>query len=254
MAKIRDLALFDVPKIKKLMSFVNADINTFFDGLIIPYPLNLPLKLLPMRFKFLPESYVLTDKNKILACVNVKNFHRNYKKWEISRLLMSENPYETGLLLLQYVITKFAAKGIHTFLATIDESQVDLINLFTNGAGFRQCSRQQLWKCTNINTQNNTLIGLCVRPFKNSDANKVAELFNESILPHFRPSLSRSKREFYEPHLNILSHSSEFRYNTFKPSISNSYSSYSSGSFHIVKTTAPSMYSLFSLSILGIFS
>ena len=212
MAKIRDLALFDVPKIKKLMSFVNADINTFFDGLIIPYPLNLPLKLLPMRFKFLPESYVLTDKNKILACVNVKNFHRNYKKWEISRLLMSENPYETGLLLLQYVITKFAAKGIHTFLATIDESQVDLINLFTNGAGFRQCSRQQLWKCTNINTQNNTLIGLCVRPFKNSDANKVAELFNESILPHFRPSLSRSKREFYEPHLNILSHSSEFRY------------------------------------------
>ncbi len=212
MAKIRDLALFDVPKIKKLMSFVNADINTFFDGLIIPYPLNLPLKLLPMRFKFLPESYVLTDKNKILACVNVKNFHHNYKKWEISRLLMSENPYETGLLLLQYVVTKFAAKGIHTFLATIDESQVDLINLFTSGAGFRQCSRQQLWRCSNTDIQSNSLMGLCVRPFKNSDAVKVSELFNESILPHFRPSLSRTKREFYEPHLSAFARSSEFRY------------------------------------------
>ncbi len=212
MAKIRDLALFDVPKIKKLMSFVNADINTFFDGLIIPFPLNLPFKIIPMRFKFLPESYVLTDKNKILACINVKNFHRNYKKWEISKLLMSDNPYETGLLLLQYVITKFAAKGIHTFLATVDETQSELINLFTNGAGFRQCSRQQLWKCINPKVQKPSLNGLRVRPFKNADASKLAELFNDSILPHFRPSLSRSKREFYEPHLNILSHSSEFRY------------------------------------------
>lgn len=212
MAKIRDLELFDVPKIKKLMSFVHADINTFFDGLIIPFPLNLPFKILPTRFKFLPESYVLTDKNKILACINVKNFHRNYKKWEISKLLMSDNPYETGLLLLQYVITKFAAKGIHTFLATIDESQNEIINLFTNGAGFRQCSRQQLWKCTDTKTQTPSLNGLIVRPFKNSDNSKIAELFNESILPHFRPSLSRNKHEFYEPTLNILSHSSEFRY------------------------------------------
>lgn len=212
MAKIRDLALFDVPKIKKLMSFVNADINSFFDGLIVPYPLNLFFKILPMRFKFLPESYVLTDKDKILACISVKNFHRNYKKWEISKFLMSDNPYETGLLLLQYVITKFAAKGIHTFLATIDETQQELINLFVSGAGFRQCSRQQIWRCSNLETDKTKLVGLSVRPFKNSDAQKVAELFNEVILPHFRPSLSRCKREFYEPCLKIFAHSSEFRY------------------------------------------
>ena len=55
MAKIRDLALFDVAKIKQLMSFVNADIHSFFDGLVVPFPLNLPFKLLPMRLKFLPE-------------------------------------------------------------------------------------------------------------------------------------------------------------------------------------------------------
>lgn len=212
MAKIRDLALFDVPQIKKLMSFVNADVSSFFDGLIVPFPLNIPFKALPMRFKFLPESYVLTDKDKILACISLKNFHRNYKKWEITKLLMSENPYETGLLLLQYVITKFAAKGIHTFLATIDDTQTELINLFTNGAGFRQCSRQQLWKYTQSETPKSNLIGLSVRPYKNSDASKLAELFNDLILPHFRPSLSRSKKEFYEPHIQILSHSSEFRY------------------------------------------
>ena len=212
MAKIRDLALFDVAKIKKLMSFVNADIHSFFDGLIIPFPLNLPFKLIPMRFKFLPESYVLTDENKILACISVKSFNKNHRKWEISKFLMSETPYETGLLLLQYVITKFAAKGTHTFLAAIDETQGELINLFVNGAGFRQCSRQQMWKCTNLNQEKTNLFGLNVRPFKNSDAIKVSELFNETILPHFRPSLSKNKSEFYESCLNILPHNSEFRY------------------------------------------
>lgn len=212
MAKIRDLALTDVIQINKLLSFVDAGAHSFFDGITLPYPLNILYKIFPLRLKFLPESYVLSEQKKILACISVKNCRGNHKKWEISKLLMSDNPYEAGLVLIQYAVTKFAAKGVHTFMAALEENQNELIRLFIDGAGFRHCSRQQLWRCTDNSTKNIPLGDLTVRPFKNSDTSAVCELYNEAILPHFRPSLRKNKREFYENIFAGLTHSAQFRY------------------------------------------
>lgn len=212
MAKIRDLALTDISQIKKLLSFVDTGVSSFFDGIILPFPLNFLYKIVPLRFKFLPESFVLTEKNKIFACISIKKSYGNHKKWEISKLLMSDNPHEAGLVLIQYAISKFAAKGVHTFLASIEENQKELIQLLIDGAGFRHCSRQQLWRCVDYSCQQNGLDGLSVRPFKNADAQNICELFNESILPHFRPSLSKNKGEFYENIFAGLFTSAQFRY------------------------------------------
>lgn len=212
MAKIRDLALTDISQINKLLSFVDAGAHSFFDGITLPYPLNILYKIFPLRFKFLPESYVLSEQKKILACISVKSCHGNHKKWEISKLLMSDNPYEAGLVLIQYAVTKFAAKGVHTFMAALEENQNELIRLFIDGAGFRHCSRQQLWRCTDTSTKNFPLESLSVRPFKNTDAATVSELYNESILPHFRPSLSKNKGEFCESFFAGLMPSAQFRY------------------------------------------
>ena len=213
MAKIRSLALSDIKKINKLVSFTDAGVRSFLDGIVLPYPLTLVYKILPMRLKFMPESYVLYDKKDLLAYISIKKHNNCYKKWKLSKLLMANNSYNAGLMLIQYTISKLGAKGANTFLAEIEETQGELIRLFTEGAGFRQCSRQQIWKYNNTELgQFEPLADLKFRPFKNSDAISVANLFNDCILTHFRPSLSQDKREYYDNIFSGLSANSEFKY------------------------------------------
>ena len=50
------------------------------------------------------------------------------------------------------------------------------------------------------------------RSFRNSDAKVVANLFNDSLLPHFRPLLGREVREFKENLFKGLSYYSEYKY------------------------------------------
>ena len=212
MAKIRELTLTDIPKLHKLMTFLDTSAKSFLDGVNLPFPFSLLNKICPMRFKIVPESYVLTEKNDILACISVKKFDGNHRKWKISKLFMSDSPFDTGLLLIQYVISKFAAKGVETFIANVDDSCQEIIKIFVDGAGFRQCSRMQMWRCENYAEKNYSFDGFQIRPFKNSDAQNVSELYNDAILPHFRPSLSKRKAEFYENIFVGLMNSSEFRY------------------------------------------
>lgn len=213
MAKIRSLALFDIPKINKLISFMDIEVKSFFDGIVLPYPVTLLYKILPMRMKFLPESFVLFDKKDLLAYISVKKHNHYYKKWKLSRLLMANNQYNAGLTLIQYTISKLAAKGATSFHAEIEETQGELINLFTDGAGFRQCSKHQVWKLADNNLEaKEQLLGLKLRPYKNSDATTVTDLFNESILTHFRPTLSQDKREYYDRLFAGLSANSEYKY------------------------------------------
>jgi len=212
MAKIRDLALTDILQINKLLAFVDAGAHSFFDSIILPRPFNMLYNIFPVCFKFLPESYVLKDKNDIFACITVRKFHGNHRKWQISKLLMTDTQNDAGILLIQYAVTKLAAKGVHTFMAVIEENQTELIQLFIDGAGFRHCSRQQMWRCTDYTVKNLPSGGLSIRPFKNSDAYSVSELFNESVLPHFRPSLRKNKGEFHESLLSGLMPAVQFRY------------------------------------------
>ena len=161
----------------------------------------------------MPESYVLLDKKDLLAYISIKKHNNCYKKWKLSKLLMANNSYNAGLMLIQYTVSKLGAKGANTFLAEIEETQGELIRLFTEGAGFRQCSRQQIWKYNNTEfEQFETLSELRLRPFKNSDAQKVANLFNDNILTHFRPTLSQDKKEYYDNIFYGLSSNSEFKY------------------------------------------
>ncbi len=212
MAKIRELALTDIFKINKLMSYMDVQIKSFFDEIILPCPFNALYSSLPLRIKYLPESYVLMDKKNIKAYISAKRTSGNYKKWKISKLYMGDNSYEAGLLLLQYLITKFGAKGANTFVASIEETQNELIQLFVDGAGFRQCSRQQIWKCKNLQNEKYYMNGLFLRPFKNSDAKAVAQLYNENLLIPFKPSLSKNKMEYEESYFAGLYNASCFKY------------------------------------------
>ena len=69
MRKIRKLYYFDKKNMQEMISFLNNR-DTYINNIMFnPF---IPLHhLLPLRFKFLPETYVLKDKKEIKGLITV---------------------------------------------------------------------------------------------------------------------------------------------------------------------------------------
>ena len=215
MAKIRNLALRDIPKIKKMVSmiynFSNAN-GAFGYNMCVPFPLNWINKLLPLRFKFTSDSYVAIDENKLCGLVMLKPQKNNPQSWRISKLFLDENGYDIGRQLVSYAVVKYGAMGANTFSAKVDENHEELLELFSKGCGFRACASEQLWKMEEIKLNTPSLDKGFFRPFKDSDAKIIADTYNELIFPHFRYSLARTACEFENKICNGLHKTSSFKY------------------------------------------
>lgn len=215
MAKIRNLALRDIPKLKKMISMISnlssADVS-FGYKTYVPFPLNLINRFLPLRFKFAQDSYVAIEDKKLCGLVTLKPQEKNPQSWRISKLFLDENGYDIGRQLVSFVIAKYGAMGANTFSVKVDESHEELLELFSKGCGFRACSSEQLWKMEEIKLSTPSLEKGFFRPFKNSDASVVAGIYNELIYPHFRYSLAKKPCEFENVLFCGLHDTSFFRY------------------------------------------
>lgn len=210
MVRIRKANYFDKFRLKKVIPYIGAEvIESYTKGFIDP-PFAFLHDLLPINMKFLPETHVLEEDRSIIGMITVCSKQGNPHKLDISRLYLEHDYFNAGKQLIEYIISKYGAKGASTFIATIDDSHQELMHLFVDGCGFRQCSSEQLWKMDKIRftSTENTFF----RPFKNSDAQAVAMLFNDSIITHFKHSISRTKDEYLEPIFKGLSKDSQFKY------------------------------------------
>lgn len=207
MRKIRKLYYFDKKRMQEMISFLNN--RDKYINHIMFNPL-LPLHhLLPLRFKFLPESYVLKDKKEIKGLITVAPSRCPLKKMEIQRLFFEDNCYDDAGELIQFVVSKYKAMGAASFVVKIDDFLPELVRLFVAKCGFSQISYEKLWKVGEFESEFNKRD---FREFRNSDAQTVANLYNESLLPHFRPLLSRDAKEFKEIFFKGLSYFSEYKY------------------------------------------
>ncbi len=207
MRKIRKLYYFDKKRMQEMISFLNN--RDKYINHIMFNPL-LPLHhLLPLRFKFLPESYVLKDKKEIKGLITVAPSRCPLKKMEIQRLFFEDNCYDDAGELIQFVVSKYKAMGAASFVVKIDDFLPELVRLFVAKCGFSQISYEKLWKIGEFEAEFNKKD---FREFRNSDAQTVANLYNESLLPHFRPLLSRDAKEFKEIFFKGLSYFSEYKY------------------------------------------
>lgn len=210
MVRIRKANYFDKFKLKKMISFLSSGAISQYTRAFMNFPFNTLHDLLPLNYKFLPESYVIEEDKELIGMVTVSPTLGNPTKLVISRLFLEHNYYNAGKQLIEYVISKYGAKGAGTFLVIIDDSYEELLHLFSEGCGFRQCSSEQLWKMDSIRfTQNDNTF---FRPFKNSDAQAVAMIFNDSVITHFKHSISRTKDEYLEPFFKGLSNDYKFKY------------------------------------------
>ena len=210
MRRIRKLYYHDRNNTQKMISFLNngdADKNA---GFIIFNPFVLIHYILPLRFKFLPESYVLQEGKFLKGLVTVAPTRCPLKQMEIHKLLFEENNYADAGELIQYVVSRYKAMGTTSFIVRVDDYLPELIKMFITKCDFSQISYEKLWKIQNF--ENEGYDKKLFRSFRNSDAPAVASLYNEALLPHFRPLLGKDNKEFKDIFFRGLSFYTEYKY------------------------------------------
>lgn len=195
MTVIRRLTCFDAPKIKKMISYLGD--NERFSKAISAEAFALLHGVLPLKYKFLPESYILLERKEILGLITLVPTNGNPYKINITRLIFQQNMYDVGKQLVEFAIAKYGAKGAISFNVTVDQSHNELMDLFINGCNFRQCSYENLWKLDNFSPK--TKEKASFRPCQNNDAKSVSRLYNSELKSLYRPSLERLKTEYKEP-------------------------------------------------------
>ena len=197
MTRIKRLNCFDIPKIRKMTEYLDSDDSDRFTKDLQNEVVRVLHSHFPLKYKFLPESYVLLEKNEILGLITILPTMGNPYKITITRLIFQNNLYDVGRQLVEFVIAKYGAQGAVSFSVTVDNSHEELFDLFLNGCGFRHCSCENLWKIEGFDAAHYN--PLPFRVCQNSDAKMVSELYNSELNGLYKPALLRIKSEFKEP-------------------------------------------------------
>ena len=216
MTVIRRLNCFDAPKIKKMISYLTDEDSEKFSRALTSDAMLIVHNLLPLKYKFLPSSYILLEQKEILGLITVIPTRGNPYKINISRLIFQQNMYDVGKRLVEFVIARLGAKGASSFIVTVDQCHDELLNLFMQGCGFRQCSYENLWKLENFKPETEKKANF--RYCQNSDADQVAKLYNNELKNLYKPSLQRLKEEYKEPFFAGMNNFYKNRYVLEEPS------------------------------------
>lgn len=210
MRKIRKLYFFDKKNSEEMISFLNNSVSDNYINHIMFHPLNPLHHIIPLAFKFLPETFVLTENKTLKGLITVAPTKSKQRRVEIQKLFFEENSLDTAGELIQYAVSRYKAMGAFSILVKVDDYLPELLSLFVSKCGFSQISYEKLWR---INKEiDNSFDKKNFRHFRNSDTGFVASLYNDSLLPHFRPLLSKGKEEFKEPLFQGLTYFSEYKY------------------------------------------
>ena len=215
MSKIRKLYFFDKKPVQEMISFLNSNINDKYINQLMFHPL-MPLHhFLPLKIKFLPESFVLQVGKNLKGLITVAPTKCKYKKMEIQKLLFEENSLFDASELVQYVVSKYKAMGALTVIVKVDDYLPELLSMFVTKCGFSQISYEKTWRINK--TIEASFDKKIFRAFRNSDAKAVTNLYNDALLPHFRPIMGREVREFKEDVFRGLSYYNEYKYVAVDP-------------------------------------
>lgn len=210
MAKIHKLNYFNRSKIKDMIPFLNTRRNNGFLKILSISPFGPIHSLLPLKYKFLDESYIISENSESLGAITVSPIVGNYSKLAISQLYFGENAYDVAKQLIDFVISYYGANGATTFYASFDETYGELVNLFITSCGFRQCSAEEVWEVTKKTFQKPSTIKY--RMFKDCDLKEISDIYNDSLVTYFKPTLERSEKEFSESFCHGLTYSTSYRY------------------------------------------
>jgi len=210
MSKIKKVTYWNKKKLAKMVSCMKEQRNNSFLNFLSSTPVGFLHHLLPLKYKFLDESYILEQDSDPLGVITVSSIVGSSSKLQISQLLLADDSFSSAEQLINFVIVNYGANGATGFFATINENFAELINIFVNQCGFRQCSTEQIWEIPKISFKKSQNIKY--RRFKNSDLAEISAIYNSTLESHYKPTLERTEQEFSEFLFNGLTYTSNFRY------------------------------------------
>lgn len=191
MANIKNLALFDKKRLRKMDSFVESELNlSIFDI----FPVDLIHSMLPFKLKFLDESYVALENNEAKGLITINK--TGDKKMKIKRLLLDENSFEIGKLLVNYVVQVYTGMGSEFFYVVADKTNIPLITMFKDGCGFMEYSKEIVYKINNKLINDDDLSFSHIRKMKYSDIEQIKKMTDSLIGGHKKQFFSKTINEF----------------------------------------------------------
>lgn len=210
MRKIRKLYYFDKKSALEMISFLNNGAIDNYINNIMFNPFILFHHILPLKLKYLPESFVLKNEDGLKGLITVAPNKAVEKRVEIKKLFFEENAYEDAAELVQYAVSKYKAMGAISVQVKVDNYLPELLSMFVSKCGFSQISYEKIWRITESPKMEYDKKEF--RNFRNSDASTLTNMYNDILLPHFRPLLGAEIGEFKENLFKGLSYYSEYKY------------------------------------------
>lgn len=192
MTTVKNLVYIDKKKLKSLKSFVESELEL---SVFQSFPIDFLHNMLPFRFKFMDESFVAFENKQIKGLITVNK--AGDRRVKIKRLLLDENSYEIGKLLVNCIVPTYLGKGADSFYALVDKRDLPLITMFKEGLGFKEYAKETLYKLDENNkpVRSEEINFNHIRKMEKSDVDEVKNLTDELISPYKRPFFAKSKSE-----------------------------------------------------------
>ena len=200
MAQIRQFNILHFQKVNKMLAEISSDeklsLISSLEGILTDFVQH----FLPLSLRKSPESFIAVgERNQAKAFITIEAAKGNRRKWFVKRLFLTENSFDEGKQLIDFVIARYGALGADTFCVLLDENDEISAGLFAKMCGFRQCSREVVWKMNDF--EDGVDFADKFEKLKILDAKETTQLCNDAILPHFRYSLEKETTEYAQ---NIL--------------------------------------------------
>ena len=211
MSNIRRLNISDKSQLKKIagLSSINSD---YFKYHLLKECACSIQSLLPLRLKFMPESFVYDEDLSIKGMISVRSTRGNNEQINITRLLFENNDYQIGKGLIDFIIRHYGEQGAKNFKVIIENNHKELEDLFIRGCGFRCGSWENLWDITRDIKRFKRIEPAQLTTAHDEHAHEIAELCNNELIPYYRPTLEHSSEEFKDPILKIFDNKYENSY------------------------------------------
>lgn len=195
MAVIKNLAFCRKTKIKNIASFYELDdLKSGFT----PFPLDIIHYFLPLKFKFLTESFAIFDRKNIKGIISLKNEEYNPGRFKINKFFLGENCFAKGEQLINFAISKYCALGATSFQVTFPQELENMLELFVNVCKFRIASYEFIYKTSSKDFQASNEATEHFRAFKGTHSRQASELHNSSLNSHQKHTFVKSPKQFRE--------------------------------------------------------
>lgn len=204
MIKIRALRS---KELRQVLSLLDAQAQSVPENLAKLRHFYIPIhwfsQLLPPHWQFVPAMYVAAARDQVLGLIGLSQDGEKASRWLIDEIIIDPevSTYDIGTQLVNFVINRYGAGGVQTFLARVLNDDTQTLGLLKS-CGFRHCARVHVFhheRPVDIPGLNNSSKHFLPKGFRQAcreDAEKLQLLYSEAIPAETRLSMEKPRADF----------------------------------------------------------